>query len=246
MAIQSSAVPTPVPVLVTRSEAEAQAFAAALTHRFGVAVRPVLAPLMAVQPLSPPLPEGPFAGVIFTSANAVAVAVGLRPRLPGLAWCVGDRTAARARAEGFQARSAKGDADALVRSILADPPSGRLLHLHGAETRGEVAARLTSAGVETAALAVYRQIAQPLSGEGRALLRSAGAVIVPLFSPQSAARFAAEAASAAAALHLVAMSAAVAEAARWVPHRSLRLAACPEAGAMLDAVAGALADASAP
>jgi uroporphyrinogen-III synthase len=243
MARQSSASPasaSPVPILLTRPESEAKGFAAALVQRFGGRVRPVIAPLMAVEYLTPAIPPGRFAGVVFTSAFGVEGARRLAADWPALAWCVGARTAERAREAGFQARSADGDADALVAAILADPPEGRLVHLRGEDTRGEVSERLTAAGVETEAVVVYRQAPCPLTAEGRRLLLTDGAVIVPLFSPRSAGLFATEAQGARADLHLVAMSRAVADAVQAVPRRSLTLAPRPEAEAMLEGVAAAL------
>jgi uroporphyrinogen-III synthase len=236
-----------VPVLVTRPIAEARAFAAVLGDRFGARVRPVLSPLMALKVLTPALPPGPFAGVIFTSAAGVEAAQRLRPELPPDAWCVGRKTAERAAAAGFRARSADGDAAALVAAILADAPDGRLLHLHGEDTRGEVAKRLVLAGIETVSLTIYRQESQPLSPEGTAVLASEGPVILPLFSPRSAALFdAAMPPGSRATLHLVAMSAAVAEAARSIRHRSLIIAPDLTADAMLQACGKALDTASLP
>ncbi|WP_135447857.1 uroporphyrinogen-III synthase [Tabrizicola caldifontis] len=229
-----------VPVLLTRPEAEARRFAQQLNQRFGGRLRPVVAPLMAAVHLTPGLPAGPFAGVIFTSATGVDAAVRLATALPRLAWCVGAKTADRAAKAGFRARSADGDARALVAAILADPPAGRLLHLRGQETRGEVAERLNSAGIETESAVVYRQVPQALTDEAQRLLNGGNPVIVPLFSPRSAALFAAQAQGAQADLHLVAISPAVAEVVRNLPHRSLALAARPDAAAMLDAIAAVL------
>lgn len=244
MARQSTS--DPVPVLLTRPRAQSLAFARALSARFGAGVQPVIAPLMEVEALAPPLPEGPFAGVIFTSANAVAAVAGLTA-LPRLAWCVGDRTAEAARAAGFAARSAGGDAGALVAAIRADPPGGKLLHLRGAETRGAVADQLVSAGLETVSLVVYRQQAQPMPEEGRAVLAAVGPVIVPLFSPESARRLVAELTPPPQAeLRLVAMSAAVAQSAAPLGWAWQGLAARPDAGAMLDAVGLALTAPAAP
>ncbi len=231
-----------VPVLLTRPEAEAQAFATALTDRFGGRVRPLLTPLMAVEYLAPSLPEGHFVGAVFTSASGVEGASRLRASLPGRAWCVGAKTAARAQAAGFEARSANGDADALVASILADPPGGRLLHLRGQEAQGEVAERLNSAGIETESAIVYRQLPQLLRAEGVEILRRPGIVLVPLFSPRSARLFAAALpARFAAELHLVVMSAAVAMAAEDVACASIEIAERPDAAAMVEAVARVLA-----
>ena len=244
---RQSAPAAPVPVLLTRPLAEARAFAAALTGQFGARVQPILAPLMAVRHLAPTVPPGPFVGVIFTSAAGIDAAVDLGQDLPKLAWCVGRKTADRAAAAGFQARSADGDADALVAAILANPPPGRLLHLRGDEVRGEVAERLVSAGIETVSLTIYRQEAQPLSPEAVALLCTKSHVILPLFSPRSADLFCAALPSdTRATLSLVAMSAAVADKARAIPHAALVTAAHPTAKAMLHACGKLLGAASLP
>jgi uroporphyrinogen-III synthase len=236
-----------VPVLLTRPLAEGRAFAAALTGRFGPRVKPILAPLMAVRHLAPPPPPGPFAGVIFTSAAAVEAAARIEGDLPREAWCVGGRTAGRATAAGFRARSADGDADALVAAILADPPKGRLLHLRGQDTRGDVAERLVSAGLETVSLVVYQQEAQSLSSDGAALLAAEGPVILPLFSPRSAVLLgAALPPQTGATLWLVPMSAAVADAAKTIRHHAVVTAEAPNATAMLHACGKALEAACAP
>ena len=240
------AVPIAVPVLVTRPLAEGRAFAAALGDRFGTRVRPVLAPLMALKVLTPALPPGPFAGVIFTSSAGVEASLRLQPHLPQQAWCVGRKTAERATAAGFHARSADGDADALVAAIQADAPKGPLLHLSGEDTRGEVAKRLISAGIETVSLTIYRQEPQALSPEGAAILAGEGPVILPLFSPRSAALFcAAMPPDSRASLYLVVMSAAVADAARHIPHHTLIIAPDLTAEAMIQTCDKAL-DAAAP
>jgi uroporphyrinogen-III synthase len=238
MATQSTDAVTPV--LLTRPEAQSQAFAADLVAGFGDRVRPVVSPLMAVEFLSPRLPEGEFAGVIFTSAAGVEAAVRLGAVLPKQAWCVGEKTAERARAAGFRAISADGDADALVAAILTDRPGGRLVRLRGQETRGEVADRLNSAGIETESVVVYRQRPLDLTVEAVELLRQPGVVVVPLFSPRSAALFAkALPDDLVASLRLVAMSKAVSGSA-LPQHEAMLVAERPDAAAMAEAVGRAL------
>jgi uroporphyrinogen-III synthase len=227
----------PVPVLLTRPLAQAQEFAAALTDRFGPEVCPLIVPLMAPEVLTPPLPRGPFAGVIFTSATGV-LAAGAWPDLPRRAWCVGDRTAAEARKSGFDARSAGGDAAALVAAIRADPPQGRLLHLRGEDARGDIAATLTADGIATDEVIVYRQVPQPVTAAALALLQGDGPVILPLFSPRSATLFVQAAGVVRAPLHLVAISREVP--ATELPHASLTVAGQPDGPGMLDAVGRAL------
>jgi uroporphyrinogen-III synthase len=231
-----------IPVLVTRPRAQGEAFARALTDRFGGRVRPVIAPLMAPRFLLPDVPDGPFAAVIFTSAQAVEAAQGLPATLPRLAFCVGRSTAAAALRAGFDARSADGDVGDLVAMILAYPPDGRLLYLRGVDTARDLHKILISSDIPILSLQVYLQEAIPFEGESLDLLRQQGPVILPLFSPRSARLFhAARPADVWADLRIVAISAAVADAAAVVPHQAMVIAARPDAAAMLDAVESLLA-----
>jgi len=236
-----------VPALLTRPRAASEAFAAALTARFGDRAIPVIAPLMAPACLTPDLPQGRFDAVIFTSATGVAAAGRLAAHLPRRAFCVGAQTAARARALGFDACSADGDADALVSLVLAQPDLRRLLHLRGEETRGDIARRLTSAGTETHSAVLYRQVPQPLTDRARRLLDGDGPVILPLFSAQSARRAALALTPAPRArLHVAVLSPAVAAATGGLAPIALTVAERPDAQAMLDAIGALLGRLAAP
>lgn len=176
-------------VLITRPEPQASRFAVQLSARFGAAARPVLAPLMraVLLPFAPP--PGPFAAVILTSETGAMAAAGLAAQIPR-AFCVGDRTAEAARAQGFAALAAGGDAAALAQLILSQPEDGPLLYLHGEDRAADLAALLP--GRRVTAQTVYRQEAQPLSTAALDLLNAGGRLIVPLFSPRSARLFAAQ------------------------------------------------------
>jgi uroporphyrinogen-III synthase len=175
------------PVLLTRPAAQSARFADQMRDRFG-ALRVVISPLLAPAFLRPALPDG-AAAVIFTSETGVAAARAGGWILPDMAYCVGDRTAQAAQAAGFTARSAGGDAGALVALLTQQRPPSRLLHLRGADARGDVAATLTTAGVPTDEAVVYDQQPQPATPEAQALLLGDAPVIVPLFSPRSARLF---------------------------------------------------------
>jgi len=234
--------PAPPPiVLITRPAAQAAEAAAALrAARPGLRV--VTAPLMEIvaRPLAV-APEG-YAGLIFTSVNGVAAfaaASGLRDRP---VWCVGDATAAAARETGFAAPvtagPAGGDAESLLRLLLGARPDGPLLHLRGAHARGDLAPRLTAAGLPCDATVIYDQTEIPVGPEGRDVLTGRTPVVLPLYSPRSA-RLAARAilhVSATAPLHPVAISPAAAEA--WAATRTEvpRICTRPDGAAMLQAV----------
>ncbi len=233
--------------LLTRPEPQGSAFADLLRARLGPDLRILSSPLLMPQILPPDLPGGDFAGVIFTSQAGVAAARGLRG-LPRRAWCVGERTAAAARDAGFDAVSAKGAADDLVALLLAKPPQGRLLHLRGRDSRGQVAARLTAAGLETAEAVVYAQIEQPLSPDAGALIRGDDPVIAPLFSPRTARIFARqwEAADGTAPLFLPVLSTTIAESLPSDLNARVFVATQPEAEALAEASSAAFAAGQAP
>lgn len=234
--VRQSRVAVLPPFLVTRPAAQGDRFATELRARFGPATRVVLSPLLAPHFLTPALPDE-IAGLIFTSETGVAALGRLRAASGLPAWCVGDRTALAARLAGYDARSAGGDAAALVATVAAEAPQGPLLHARGEDSRGEVAQTLSDVGIPTVAAVVYAQRPIPPTTMARGFLAGPDPVIVPLFSPRSAALFVAAVAAipAPAPLWIVALSPAVArEAAASRPAR-LAIAATPDAAALLDA-----------
>ena len=241
MAKQSAALAA-TPVLITRPRAEGEAFAAALTARFGTRLRPVVAPLIAPRFLAPTIPARDYAAVVFTSAQAVEGARRLGVPLPRLAWCVGRKTAEVAKAAGFRAKSADGDAGTLAKAILADRPDGGILYLRGVDTRGNLLELLNSSGIHADVAIVYTQDPQPLTVEALALLRAPGPLLIPLFSPRTATLFrAALPPDTLAKLHIAAMSPAVTEALGDLPRAALVVALRPDAPSMLGAVESLLA-----
>jgi len=237
MVIQSR----PVHLLLTRPRLQGQRFVrqlrAGLDHNFRVIFAPLLSPVF----LHPALPLETFTAVIFTSETAVAASCAMCS-LPKAAFCVGDQTARAARRAGFTTRSAAGDAEALVRLIIDTAPSGPLLHLHGADTRGDIASRLNSAGIETHAMTVYRQEPGILSPAARRLLNMDAPAIVPLFSPRTARIFSSQLEpTMPAPLYVVAISAAVAQVVQGQSIRDVRIAVEPTAEAMIAGI-GQIAD----
>lgn len=221
-------------VLLTRPRAASERFAQALSAALGpVAV--VIAPLMKIVATGviPQLQD--VATLIFTSAAGVEVFGQLSDRRDLPAWCVGARTAQAARAIGLIARSADGDADALVAELLAQRPKGPFLHLCGTHSRGAVAERLTQAGLMTQAVAIYDQVALIDTPDLAAALAHPGPVIVPLFSPRSARLF--MTATRSSAVTPIALSHAVQAALPPDMAARCRIAETPDAPAMIRAIA---------
>jgi uroporphyrinogen-III synthase len=181
-------VPKAPPVLLlTRPAAQSARFLHECEDGLGRPVKAVISPIMGIEPRTLTVDPRRFAGVVFTSENAVT-ALGRPDWSRGVtAWCVGRRTADAAAAAGFTALSAEGDAQALLTRILADRPEGPLLHLGGAHLASDIAAELTQSGVPAETVVVYDQVAVPLTTEARTLLSAPqGRVVLPLFSPRSA------------------------------------------------------------
>ena len=215
----------PQQVLITRPEPGATALARAIGGG-------IVSPLMEIVARPVALPGG--AEPIFTSANGVRAVGSGR----GRAWCVGDRTAEAARAAGFDAVSAGGDAEALVACVLAAARGAALVHVRGAHARGDVAARLTAAGLTCAETVAYDQPERPLTAEAEAALAGDVPLVVPLYSPRGARLLSRHAGNIRAPLDILALSAAVAEAA--APLGRAETAPRPDGAAMLSMIGARL------
>lgn len=230
-------------LLLTRPEAQSRRFAAAFRARFGADWPIVISPLTEIVELSPDLPAGDWPDVIFTSENAVRAFERLSAGRSATAWCVGDRTAAAATAAGFRTRTGPGDVTGLCRIILADGTVARLLYPRPVHAAGDVEKALRSAGIETKSILAYDQQSRPPTAEALSLTAGAAPVLLPIFSPRSAALAADAFASVSAPLWVVAMSDATAAAGAAIAARRCVVAARPDAEAMLDAL-GVLIDAA--
>ena len=202
--------------LLTRPEAQSRDFATALT---GVEV--LISPILRIEAL--PLDRQRVAsapGLIFTSANAVGFA-GPGDGKPAL--CVGAQTAEAASAAGYDVITGPGNADGLIPLLKG---RGDWLHLHG---------RHRSQILPVQSLAVYDQIEQPLRAEALAAAQDTRPLILPLFSPRSAALLSKALFRATAPITTIAISSA-ADAAFLGPVISRIVADKPDRHAMLRAI----------
>ena len=216
---------------MTRPRAAAEKFAAGLPEWITAAFPPVHAPLMQIVPIEDMPNVSGYRGLIFTSANGAAQAARLITDRSLPVWCVGPATARAAQSLGWQAEMRGEDAVALTASLLADPPSGPLLHLRGRHVTGDLAGDLTKGGLRCDEQAIYDQLLLDLTPQAIDLLTGSGEVIVPLFSPRSARQFA-DRCPQHARPHLIVISQAVAETAKGLNFKSLCICDSPNSDAM--------------
>jgi uroporphyrinogen-III synthase len=231
-----------VRLLVTRPEPDGARTAAALRAR-GHEV--AFAPLLRIEPVAAAFGQGPWDGVVMTSANA-ARAVAAHPRRAELvalpAFVVGRRTGDAAREAGFiQVTSADGDADDLVRLIKRQQSPAGLLYLAGADQATDVSAALRGSKMRLDTVAVYRAVTETRLPDDIATALATGAIDGVLhFSARSAAAFVAAVEGmgvrAALALPHFCLSSEVAKPLAAAGARDLRVAARPEEAALVTLV----------
>lgn len=143
---------------VTRAEPGASATAARI-EALGHTV--VLAPMLSIEFLAVADAPDHLAGVLFTSANGVRAFARAHQQRDVPAYCVGDATAAAARAAGFlHTFSASGDVEALAAHVTthATPRAGALLHAAGADLAGDLEGRLRQNGFTVETRTYYKAV----------------------------------------------------------------------------------------
>lgn len=230
----------PVTLLLTRPRASSEAFAQTLD--LGSAAL-VISPLLMIEQVGKLPDMSLYSGVVFTSAQGARAYIQMNgPKLP-VAYAVGEATAEEAASAAAKVLSADGTADDLVSFIASTTPlPERLLHVRGVHSRGNVAARLTDAGVPTDEAVLYDQVETPLNPQGIAALEDNSLVIVPLFSPRSAALFE-KAGPITASLWGAAISSAVANSLKSNSFSRVEIAKRPDRAAMTTLVQSMLSEA---
>ncbi|MEM6665425.1 MAG: uroporphyrinogen-III synthase [Pseudomonadota bacterium] len=118
----------------------------------------ISAPMLTIRTLAPDVPDGGFAGVIFTSRYAPSR---LGPGFTDLpAYCVGAATAAAAKASGFgSAIAGGGTAAALLDHLSAHPPAGPLLYASAADIACDLPKALGDRNIACTRIVVYAAVA---------------------------------------------------------------------------------------
>lgn len=181
-------------LLVTRPEDDAKALVADLEAR-GHEV--ILAPLMnVVWRDDVPLDLGHVQAVLLTSANGARAAARHRHAqalVERPAFAVGEATARAAHQAGFvDVTVSGGDVTHLAQSVAATltPDAGRLLHLAGSVTAGDLAGDLASRGFDVTRAVVYEATAvTQLPEPAHEALKRSALDGVCLYSPRTATLF---------------------------------------------------------
>jgi uroporphyrinogen-III synthase len=199
-----------VRLLVTRPEPDCERTAALLRERGHDVLRQAL---LRIEPVADAdLGDGPWAAVLFTSANAVRAIAGHRRfgAVAGLpAYAVGRRTQTAAGAAGFApVMSADGDVNALVELVLSGqhgaqsdlntPSAGLpLLYCAGEDRAGDLAGALQARGMRVETAGVYRAaMAADFAPDVRAAFADDAIDAVLHYSARTAAAFVAAATAA--------------------------------------------------
>lgn len=219
-------------LLLTRPVASSIRFATRLNTETPSQAELVISPVLEIVALDASIDLNGMYGVIFSSANGVAHG----PLGDGqIAHCVGTRTAEAAQARGWQVGKIAQDADQLVMALKKASISGPLLHLSGKFQRGDIAERLTQSNIPTKRVPIYDQCILPLTDAAQAALCGEGPVVLPLFSPRTAA-YLVQQAKGFGQVYAIAMSAAVAQELEGVSLAELQVLPEPTAEAMVSAV----------
>ncbi len=178
----------PVTLLLTRPRAASERFAQQVASELE-ALKVVISPLLEIEFLDISAPKN-VEMVVFTSLNGVDAWKRAKLPVDRPCYCVGQATGEAARAISFEPEISGGNVAHLIEDLRKTSPKGKIVHVHGRHTRGDLVGALQSDGLDAIGVLAYEQTALALSEEARNLLQGGAPVIVPLFSPRSAAQFA--------------------------------------------------------
>ncbi len=177
--------------LLTRPEEDSRAIAQTLT-RLGHQVH--CAPLLHMDYYDrPEIVLADFQVLLFTSANGVRAFIRISQSRNIPCYTVGDATAAEATKAGFHTViSAGGDVSKLAALVITklSPDAGRLLHISGKDTAGNLAGQLEKAGFQITSQQLYQATkSSGLSPAAIDLIKSGRISHMPFFSPRTARAF---------------------------------------------------------
>ena len=172
-------------LLLTRPEAQSRAFLHQCEAAVGRRLPTVVSPVMEIERIGE-LPDLDGYGTsVFTSGNGVRSALETGSLTGRTVATVGKKTADLAKAAGADAVPLGEDVDGFIAG--AGDLTGPVLLCRGVHSRGDLAERLRGLGLAVDEAVIYDQAARALSSAALSLLAGTNPVIVPIFSPRSAA-----------------------------------------------------------
>lgn len=229
---QPSPASAPPVLLLTRPAGDAQRVLDALAKAGAPQTRVVLSPLLEIVHLSAHIDTSWPSELIFSSAQGVFAARDAFSGNPLPCHVVGQRTADAAQAAGHRVVSCHRDAAHLLAALAHRQDLGAILHVRGRHARGNIAQTLVKSGISAREVVAYDQRTMPLSEEARTLAAGEAPVIIPLFSPRTAAQFRAEWRGPAP-IHGIALSRAVTDEVSGMPWAGLITAPEPTLAALV-------------
>lgn len=172
----------PATLLLTRPEPASAAMARDLRAKYPN-LRCIISPLFKIIPCDEVIELDGISALVFTSANGLETFASASPRRDLPAYCVGEKTAAAARALGMAVLATAATSEELS-ALLTASPSGPLLHLHGRHVAGGFAP-----GIMARSQVIYEQPPLPLAAEAETALAAGAVDAVVLYSPRSARLF---------------------------------------------------------
>lgn len=170
-------------VLVTRPMDASRRFVEALRTEAGT-FHPCISPAFENVTTSVVMPD--FDSAIFTSAAGVSFAPDGGGRV---AYCVGDATARKAAASGYDAESAGGTVQDLIALILRAQPQQTLAHIRGENSIGNVRMQLVANGIECCDVVAYRKSPLLPHSSVLELVEQSNNLIIPIFSAETVSIF---------------------------------------------------------
>lgn len=174
-------------LLVTRPTGAADKFLNDVMATSDVIPDIVMSPALSIRPINVDLHLKLDEGLIFTSKNGVDQAHRLGVAQKRTAYCVGQATTNYACELGFDAVFGGETANALEQFIMHQEHKGPFVHISGKHVRGDIVGNLRRAGMKARRCVAYDQISLPLTDQAKRALTGSQPVVLPLFSPRSAA-----------------------------------------------------------
>ncbi len=186
---QPQSIPLTPKILIIRPDPEGQNLAQWLREQIGIPDAVLTSPVMRIAAAGELPPLDDIKSLIFTSKHALRRFALLSPRRDLPCAVVGKASADLARDYGLNVLVTAPTAKELLKQLIASPPPAPCLYLRGRHISTDLVTPLSKVGIVTNETIIYQQVAEELNPQAQACLNREQPVILPLYSPRSAAVF---------------------------------------------------------